>query len=290
MRDTLTSPRVEDMKRKRRMRRIRLLILFSVFFISSGGALAYFSSNSHITIHAVTVTGTQVINGSDVESQVRSDLSGKYIHLFARSNSFIYPRKKIYADILAQFPRIDTLSVYRDTLTTLHITITERAGSYLYCGATVPEAASDVGENCYFVNNDGYIFDKAPYFSGDVYFKYYLALADADSLNPLGTQMLPSDSFHALTRFIDGVISLGFKPTYLIMGNDGTNTLYLNHDKSVTTPTIIFKNDSDLSIILDNLSTAMTKPEFANEINSKYSTLLYIDLRFNNKVVYKFQQ
>jgi hypothetical protein len=43
-----------------------------------------------------------------------------------------------------------------------------------------------------------------------------------------------------------------------------------------------------LDIILDNLSVSMGKPEFANDIHSKYDTLLYIDLRFDNKVLYKF--
>ena len=54
-------------------------------------------------------------------------------------------------------------------------------------------------------------------------------------------------------------------------------------------PKIIFKEDNDLGVILDNFATAMGEKEFANEINSKYDTLLYIDLRFKNKVLYKFE-
>jgi hypothetical protein len=66
-------------------------------------------------------------------------------------------------------------------------------------------------------------------------------------------------------------------------------TVYLSSKDGDTTPEIIFKDDSDLDSILGNLSSSMTKPEFANEIRTKYSTLLYIDLRFDNKVVYKFK-
>ena len=73
------------------------------------------------------------------------------------------------------------------------------------------------------------------------------------------------------------------------MEEDGTNSLYLYNDSSQVAPKIIFKNDNDLENILSNLVTAMNKSEFANEVNSKYSILQYIDLRFKSKVLYKFQ-
>ena len=170
----------------------------------------------------------------------------------------------------------------------MHIDIIERTGSFLYCGVNLPEEKLNIGENCYFLNNDGFIFDKAPYFSGNVYFKYYSEL-EGGITNPLGKQMLNTEKFHKLARFIDNVASLGFKPIYIISDLEGTNSLYLNYSENSTIPKIIFKNDADLDVILDNFSLAMQKSEFANEINSKYNTLLYIDLRFNNKVLYKFQ-
>lgn len=290
MRDNLTSPRVEDMKRKRRRYRIRLTILSSILFISLVGALSYFSFHSRITLHTVNVTGTRIINPSHIESFVKENMSGKYVHLFSKRNSFIYPKKSIYNSIITEFPRIDTLSIYRDNLSTLHVAITERSGAYLYCGSTVPEVQSEIGENCYFINNDGYVFDKAPYFSGNVYFKYYISTSLNDSSDPLGLQILPQDNFHNLAQFVDGVTLLGFKPTHVVVAPDGSAELYLNPSGSLTSPKIIFKNNESMHTVLDNLSVSMKKPEFANEINSKYSSLLYIDLRFNNKVVYKFQE
>lgn len=289
MRSTLTSPRVEDMKRKRRLYRTRLTILITILSVSLIGALAYFSGHPRISIKTITVTGTHIINPADIESLVTDSLSGKYVYLFTKRNSFIYPHRKIYSTILSEFPRIDTLSVYREGITTLHIAITERAGSYLYCGESVPEAITDVGENCYFINNDGYVFDKAPYFSGSVYFKYYLPLPEGVS-SPLGSQVVSVDTFHSLAQFVDGVAGLGLKPNYVAISADGSGTLSLVHADGATTPQILFKNTDDLHTMLGNLTAAMTKPQFANEVTSKYSSLLYIDLRFNNKVVYKFNE
>jgi hypothetical protein len=288
MRDIPTSPRAIEIKRKRRARKLRLFILFFLLFISIIWALSFFSGDSHIVINKIIVNGTHIIDQKDIEEDVYKNISGKYIYLFMKSNSFIYPHNKIYKDLKLNFPRIEKLSIHRDNLNTLYIDITERIGSYLYCGASIPDSKDEVGENCYFINNDGYIFDKAPYFSGNVYFKYYMML-EGDIINPLGKQMINIDQFHKFVRFIDRVTSLGFKPIYILKDKDGINYLYLNHNISGTSPRILFKNDDDWEVIQDNLSIAMRKKEFADEVNSKYNTLLYIDLRFENKVLYKFE-
>lgn len=276
------------MKRERRNRRLRLSILLSIFFISAIGALSYFSAHPRVTINNIVIKGNNIIDESDLKSQIESDLSGRYVYLFSRSNFLIYPHDKIYNNLLLNFPRIENLNVKLDGVHTLFVDIKERAGSYLYCGASVPEDKSEIGENCYFINNDGYIFDKAPYFSGDVYFKYYMNIS-GNTANPTKVQMVPADRFHDLVRFIDGVNALGFNSSYLVVSSDGVYSLYLKPSNDTSSPKILFKDDNDLSTILDNLSTAMNKSEFANEINSKYSALSYIDLRFKNKVLYKFE-
>ena len=288
MRDIPTSPRIMKIRRNRRMRILRLFILFLILFASLVWALSYFSNDEHMAINKVVITGTHILDQEEIEREVRQNISGKYIYLFSRDNGFIYPRKQIYDNLILNFPRIESLSVSREGLKTLKIEITERIGSFLYCGENIPLSKDQVGENCYFINNDGFIFDKAPYFSGNVYFKYYLTL-DGGIINPLGKQMLDVEEFHKLARFVDFVTSLGFKPIYITMDKDGTNSLFLEHGINDTIPKIIFKNDDDLDVIQDNLFISMKKKEFADEINSKYNTLLYIDLRFKNKVLYKFQ-
>ncbi|MEK7586086.1 MAG: FtsQ-type POTRA domain-containing protein [Patescibacteria group bacterium] len=287
MKDILTSPRIMDMKRKRRVRRIRLNVLIFVLFLSIVYALGYFSSNHRITINRISITGTRILKEEEVLTIVKNALSGKYIKLFSRSNSFIYPKNQIHKELTTKFPRIEKLSINRDNWNTLHIDISERFGSSLYCGKNVPDEKLEVGENCYFVNNDGYIFDKAPYFSGNIYLKYYIGLPEGVG-DPMGKQILSPDIFHKYIRFIDGLTTLGFKPIYVVIGG-GDNSIYLDHIEGVTAPKIIFTNENDMDNILDNLSLSMNKPEFANEIKGKYTTLLYIDLRFKNKVLYKFE-
>ncbi len=288
MKDIPTSPRIIAMKRKRRIIKIWLGILFVVLFVLLVWFFSFLSGYKKVTIENIAISGTHIVDQDGIENTIHEDLSGKYLYLFDRNNSFIYPHNKIYNDLTSNFPRIKKLSIYLDSLNTLHIDIVERTGEYLYCGVNIPTVKNDIGENCYFINNDGLIFDKAPYFSGNVYFKYYLPVGK-DSSDPLGKQMLEVDKFHKLARFIDSITAIGFKPIYIYEDKNGTNSLYLNHGINDTSPKIMFKDDADLATIQDNLSIAMKKIEFADEVNSKYTKLLYIDLRFKDKVLYKFQ-
>lgn len=289
MRDIPTSPRIAEIKKKSRKKKIRLTILIVVLLGGLVFGLSVLSRNKHIVINEIRVTGAHVIDEEEVKAEINQRISGKYVYLFSKANSFIYPNREIYNSLRELFPRIESLSINLENLKILNINITERKGEFLYCGESVPVEKNEVGENCYFINNDGYIFDQAPYFSGNVYFKYYMVIPDNEK-SSLGKQMIHPDKFHTIVRFVDGIEALGFDPIYFLMSkNNETNYLYLNHKEGNLAPSIIFKDTDNFDDILENFSLAMKKKEFAEEIHSRYNTLLYIDMRFKNKMSYKFQ-
>ena len=286
--DILTSPRVIELRRKKRRTKISRIVLAVVFFMVLIIGLSYLSQYRKITISQIEVAGNHIISQDEIKKVVDQDLSGKYLHLFARNNFLIYPKKIIHRDLIASFPRLDKLTISLENLKTIKINLSEHSGAFLWCGDKIPENQEQIGENCFFVNNDGYIFDKAPYFSGNLYFKFYLPV-DSSSSSALGKQMMPKDDFIALVKFIDAVNVLDLKPVSFVLNSDGTKEIYLAHSEGATVPKIIFNKKNDLEKIANNLSLAIKKPEFADEIKNKYNTLLYIDLRFDNKVLYKFE-
>ena len=192
MRDIPTSPRVIEIRHNRRIKRLRFLAFGIVLLIAIIFALSFFSGSKGMMINKIEITGTHIIDQNDVKEEIYQNIFGRYVYLFDKSNGFIYPHDQIYDNLILKFPRIKKLSVYRDDLKTLHIDITEKIGSYLYCGIDIPINKNELGENCYFINNDGLIFDKAPYFSGNVYFKYYVELENGRK-EPLGAQLFNSE-------------------------------------------------------------------------------------------------
>ncbi len=290
-RDIFSSPRILEIKRSRQKARKRLFVLLFILLICIIIGLSYLSGWEKITINKINVSGTHVIYSEEISKVVEKDLSGKYFYLFYKKNFLIYPESKIYNDLITQFPRIDKLSLNLKNSTILDITLSERTGSYLWCGDKVPVDQTQIGENCYFLNDNGYIFDKAPYFSGNLYFKFYIPLSNAGD-SPLTKQILPKDEFVSLVNFIDTISSLGFKPMYLTFDSIGSANIYLENKNGNTNPIIMFStdqdNNGDFNKIGENFSLAMQKPEFANEIRKNFNNLFYIDLRFKDKILYKF--
>lgn len=287
MRDIPTSPRIKEIKKRQRNKTIRLFLVLFFVLVGVLVGLSFLSENKHISINEIRVYGAQVIDKDEIVDEIKKEISGKYLFLFSKANSFIYPNRRIHKTLTQVFPRIETLYIKLDNLKILNIEITERKGEFLYCGEYVPEEKGDIGENCYFINNNGYMFDKAPYFSGNVYFKFYFSLEEE---SPLGKQMVSPDRFHVFVRFIDEIESLGFNPIYLVSNKkEGTNYLYLAGKEGGTMPKIVFKNKDSFEDIVENLTLAMKKKEFAEEVRLRYNSLLYIDMRFANKISYKFQ-
>lgn len=285
MKDIPKSVHLIQKKRHRRKRFafVSVLTIFLIVIIII--FLGRLSSNSQLVLSKIKINGLKIIEQEEIELIIKENLEGKYLYLFDKSNFLIYPRQHIYNDLLIKIPRIKNLSVYRKGFDTLQIDIEEREGSYLYCGPSIPLNELEIGENCYFINNDGFIFDQAPYFSGDIYFKYFLELDNDGSY--LGVQMMEPNRFQRLTRFIENIRSLNFIPVYLFLEKDGLVSLYLKKTGS-NYPKIIFKEDDDIKILFENLKLAVEQKEFIDEINEKYDNLQYIDLRFENKVLYKF--
>jgi len=76
----------------------------------------------------------------------------------------------------------------------------------------------------------------------------------------------------------------------LYITKDGNVEVFLSAgNSSAVRPEIIFKSNSNFQNIAENLETALTADPLQSELKNKYSSLQYIDLRFGNKVYYKFK-
>lgn len=286
-RDITTSPRVQELRRVQRKRRSLLFIVFIILFIVLVIGLSYLSHQPKVTISNINIEGTHIIDSMDVQQTVMDHLSGNFFYIFSKKNTFLYPKSKIEKDLQKKFTRINKLSVKLEGLNTLKVVIDERVGSYMYCGDNIPENQNELGENCYFVNSDGYIFDVAPYFSGNIYFKFYIPLSNDQDI--LSQQILDKKTFREVISFVDGLVDLGLDPVSVVMYDKDRYSFNLRSNTINVHPEILFKEDNELPVIFGNLSAAMQNSDFKNEIFSRFSTLSYIDLRFDNKVLYKFQ-
>ncbi len=282
--DAASHPRLIEQKQKRKRIIYKRTILSLCFFATLVFGLSFFSAHPKVVISEVNVSGNRVVSASKIENIVRDSIKGRYVYLFKKSNVFIYPKKQIERNIKNEFARINGIEISIDKITKLSVHISERVGSYLWCGEQLNQE-DKLNEECFFINDEGYIFDKAPFFSGSIYFKFYSPLVDKE-MPPLSNSSLDPEIIKNIFALLDALEKMSFDVTMIDMYNENEYKLFLKRD-SIELPYIVFKKDSDIDEILNNLSASMKQEQFVQEVKGKYQALDYIDLRYKNKVVYR---
>lgn len=265
---------------KRKYLLLRIKILFFVFVsLVLIVLLSYLSRLGNVTIADITVQGNYVISTLEIKSLVESELQGNYYWLFPRENIFIFPKRTILAKIKDTWKRIDTVAIERSSLTALAIIVTEKKAKFLWCSTETAEA-SDASQ-CFFIDEEGYLFSRAPLFSDNVYFRFF---GNINTPDPVGQKYLPTPDFQNLSNFILGLEKLRIEPSKLIAKIHGEYELYLA-DRS----RILFNDRQGFSITLDNLSTFLASDPFREDVKKSSTTVDYVDARFGNKIYYKFK-
>ncbi len=283
--DILHSPRAEELKRVQRTKRRKKVILFAVFFLILVGGLAALSRLNKLKIDTVVVTGTEVLDEKQILDVVQGQLAGKYVWLFSKSNTFIYPRNAIAQKLKDTFKIIADLEIAHPDIKKITVTIQERKGAYLWCTGDAEDISAQ-NSNCYFLNSDGYIFSNAPYFSGNVYFKF---LGGGISDDPIGRQFLSPNKFNSLIQLKKAMYSLKLNPSAVVILDNGEYQFILTRSSGARSnpPKILIPADFNLEKIVSNLDSSISADPLQTELAKGFPTLQYIDMRFDNKVFYK---
>ncbi len=270
------STRLLEIKKQRRkvfLTKIAIgFLILALFFI----LLSFASKIKAFWIKDININGASVLSTQEISSLAQNEISGRYLHLFSRKNIFIYPKKKLEKDLKENFKRIKDIDISIDSKNILNIKLVEQNQKFLWCLTEI---------KCYFLNEDGLIFSEAPYFSGNVYFKFFTNIANPD--NPIGAQIFKSETMSNISDFIRSLSLLGFSPVSLSVDSPGSLSFVL---EGKNTPKILINEKFDLDKMYNNLSSALSTEPLKTKINTNYASLLYIDLRFENKVYYKFSK
>ena len=283
-RNVLNSPRLLKLKKQRRRVVLgKILILF--FGLGIIFSLSVFLSRlDSLNIGEIQIVGHKAVNTGMINEVVKQEIAGYYFWFFPKTNFLIYPQNKIKTELKNKFKTIKDISINDKNMKILVVSLTEREAKYTWCGKTWPETGAETPK-CYFTDRDGYIFNEAPYFSGEVYFKLYGPINGETALGSYFSE----NNFSRLILFKETLEALKLKPAVLSIMADGNTKIFLSgKTASGTGPEIIFKLDFDFKKIAENLETAFKTESLRSKFESKYSALKYIDLRFDNKIYYKF--
>ncbi|MDO8590255.1 MAG: hypothetical protein Q7R69_03210 [bacterium] len=257
----------EFYEKKKRRRLIRLTLL-SIGFLSILSWLIYLSRLERFQITDVTILGENVVDKEEIIQTVRRGLAGYYLWLIPRANVLIYPRRAIRENLLGEFPRFKSVNLDLGEQQELLVAVLERMPFALYC---TPE--------CFFLDEEGFIFAPAPSFSDGVYFAY---LAPNQAESPVGKRFTPIQDFRLLSKFIENLAALKIQPLTMEVGSEDYK-LGLSEGGQ-----IIWRREDDLVLIRSNLEAFLSDPAIKAQ-SDFFDRIRYLDLRTENKVFYKFK-
>ncbi len=280
-------PKEIRLARRRKFRRKILIFFFIFVFLVAGVAL--FSNSKLMRIENIEVSGAEVLNPEEIKDFIKKEMDGKVLFIFSKKNYIFLPVGVMERSVTKEFPRIGDIHGVKTNQSTISFSITEREEEYLWCGDSPVFGASLADKECYFLDKTGFIFAKAPLFSGSIYFRFFNSL---ESPEPIGNYVFDSEEFAKLIYFVGLVNEIGLPPVSLSFENeDGSSPNYViyfkkDYKERSVPPKIILKKDFDPEKIANNLNSIFSLPEFLEKFESE-SGIEYIDLRFDGKVYYK---
>lgn len=277
-RTVLNSPRLKELKKRRRVAFVYKILLSLLGLVVILAFFAYISRLPHLNITEIQIVDNKFIDEEEAKNVIWDEMAGKYIWLFPKTNVLFYPQNNIKFALQDKFKRIESVDLSIKNNKTLIVSLTEREAKYTWCGDTL--TSENIKEQCYFLDKVGYIFEEAPHFSGEVYFKFFGTSKDSYFFK---------EYFSKLILFRDALVGLKIKPAFLYVNTEKEVEVYLSKTNlSKYEHKIIFNLDADIQNVIENITAALNTEPLKTDIKNKYSSLQYIDLRFENKVYTKF--
>lgn len=261
--------------KKRRLFFVRSGIVLFFFLVLLFG-LAIFSGHEKVIIKEISIQGNISVSENDILNIFNQNTAKRYWHLFAKKNFLIFPRLQIKQALLSEIKTIQNLNISWAGWGKVQIAIDERKPHSVWCG----NDSKALDQSCFFVDKDGYIYSKAPIFSGSVFIKNYGDCADCE---PIGKYFLNKFLYTELFNLISILAENNLKVISLIY-EEGNFKFVLESG-----PILIFNNansqfgENDFERVFMNLFTAIATKDL--DINAEAENIEYIDLRFANKIV-----
>lgn len=265
------------LKGRRKKFFIKILWGLLVFLLLLIG-LAFLSRIDDLEIQTISIDGNDMVSSEEVETEINKTLSRNRFLFFSGRNKLIYSKASIENEVKKNIPRILSVDVKRDG-SVLNVSVGERERAYLWCGEKL---SSDT--ECYFLDKSGFIFDIAPQFSPGIYFTFYSSIEG----EPIGQYILNFDIIKDIDIFVEAISRIGLPINSLAYMGEGQYEFYTTFG-SITNPAkILFTKDQTLDEVFNKIASIIDQDPFKSDFEASDGRLEYIDVRFKNRVFYRF--
>lgn len=234
------------------------------------GIVIYLIREPRFQITEVYIEGTEVVDSEEVSNFVKNSLEGSYLYFLPRTSILLSNVRKVKREVVSAFPRFEDIEVKRHTLSSLSVEIKEYQAKYIWCD-----------NECSFMNKNGVVFASAPYFSGDAYLKIYIGEIDRYPFIPI-----TKSEIEMIENIVDKLNAINISLTEFHFESDRKLDILFVHNNHASH--IYIDPTKDIETTLEALYTGLRTMPLSGMFKDESKRLEYLDLRFSDKVVYKF--
>ncbi len=262
--------------KRRRSKRRRAIFALGIFFLMIGGGIIYGLQQGAVRISHIKVFGAD----QSLAEIARTAMRGNYFGIIPRDSTFFFPSSHIRADIIAAYPDVAAVSLFRNGLSGLSIRVDDRAPVAQWCGVTLGATTTPLDTTkCYFFDASGFIYATTstaqPVNSFAVYEPIITSGEGSTSPEyPIGATLQNADKLPITFDFARQLAIFG-SPVSLVVIHDGEVDMYLASGTRVT-----YMLGDENSVFAELMSARA-------DFNLTDGSVLYLDLRFSGKIYLK---
>jgi len=259
----IRSPRLVKKKRRQAAKRTVLMAILCVFVI---GLAFYVLLQPEFRIAHITIDGAESAPRRAVELLVQNSLAGKIAGVIPRSHIALFPKRGIEEELRRAFPTFSDVSVRRDGLAAIHVSLISRSPYAIWCGQGM----------CMQIDDTGFAFASAQSSSHGAFYR----VDDTLSTSTVGTAVVSRDRLGELIGLARNIENLSLDLASLSIDEDRRVTAHLASGTRLLFGTGGFADA--ISRLERTLSEEGLVPRRGGQL-----LVSYIDLRNGNKIYFK---
>ncbi len=246
-------------------------VVLGASLVLLGALVVWMLRTPRFQVQRVQVQGVSVVDPSDVSQYTQNLLEGNYLWVFPRTSIFLVSPETLSSAIKERFSRFSSVAIDRDGMSALRVQVKEYPGVYLWCDT-----------DCAFMDEEGTVFADAPYFSGSAYVKIYKGAREQYPFQPLTKEDL------ALIKTLKDSLP-GIEIVPLSMHFESSHKLVIVFTHGTHQAEIYFDPSEPVQEALQTLYSGLKSEVVASQYHNANKVLRYLDVRFANKLIYKFE-
>lgn len=251
-----------------------LLLLFVFWGVRQFLHLEYFQ------VQTIRISGIDTAMASELKATFDRELAGDRWYLLPKRNILFFSPKVQAAFIQSAFPEIHDVSVKKSFPSEVEVAVSLRRVWAVLCyeergrAALMPPESND----CYFIDEEGVLFDTAPFVSGRL-----IVTVHTDRMPvALGKSAITADEVFRLKRIKERLKEIaGINATGFVLRENAPKDAWA---KTAEGYHLIFTKEDIPERLAETVHAALQ-----GEVKGNTAGLLYIDARFGNKLFIKYR-